>query len=121
MPDEYKQIVLVRNGDRNLRFQGKEIASASTWKHYGPDQNRFTNLTVYQTKGGKYVLRNEYVTRWQGENGTSQADIYESIEDLMDSVIGNEEYLTEDGKPFIPNLAKELAEELNYNLDEEIE
>lgn len=121
IPEEFKQYVVPRDGKKNLRFQGKEIACASSYSRHGDRQNRFNTLTAHETKGGKFVLHDEYTTCWQGENCTSHATVHESIEDLMDEAMGSEEWIDENGEAHVSDLVKELADELNFDLDEEIE
>lgn len=72
---EYTQYELERTNGRSVKFTGEEIASAGGKWRNGKEQTRWSTLTLYRTKGGKYVLQSEYITMWQGENGTSQVTV----------------------------------------------
>lgn len=51
----------------DIRFQGEKIASASSFKHDGPRNIRWTELTLYRTQAGKLVCAEVGRTKWQGE------------------------------------------------------
>lgn len=53
-----------RTGSPALEFTGELLASSTSG---GRDANRWHELRLYQTKGGKLVLAIEYRTRWEGE------------------------------------------------------
>lgn len=66
---------LERTNGRSVKFNGEEIAGAGGKWRNGKEQTRWSTLTLYRTKGGKYVLHQEYVTMWQGEDSTSQVTV----------------------------------------------
>lgn len=66
---------LRRTGERPLRFQGERIAEAGGSHQFGRDQNRWHDIAVYLTSGGKFVVHVEYCTRWQGEADHSHVEI----------------------------------------------
>jgi len=78
---------LRRDDKPPLRFRGRQIAYADT-----ADRNstRWTEVTVYRTKGGKCVLYIREVSQWQGE-GTSRwgwtVSCPEEIPDLIRSTL----------------------------------
>jgi len=74
------KIKLTRTGKTPLEFSGEQIAEASTKWAAGKEQNRWHEITVYRTKGGKYVAHVEYCTQWQGELGHSEAEPVDSLE-----------------------------------------
>lgn len=80
--NEMKLTTIKRDGEKDLRFTGKVIASASGRWSNGREQNRFDEITVYRTSGGNYVLHQEYITFWQGESCTSEAAIYKTPAEL---------------------------------------
>ncbi len=58
---------LPRTGDRPLQFDGEQIAEADSRQPQGPCNNRWYELALYRTDGGKYVIAIGYRTQWQGE------------------------------------------------------
>jgi hypothetical protein len=68
-----EQIVLRRDGDAPLAFRGERIATADTRETQGDGQNRWNEVAIYRTAGGRYVVAIEYHTQWQGEAGTREA------------------------------------------------
>jgi len=70
--DDTKTYTLKPTHGKTVRFTGQEIASASGRWVAGRDQNRWTDLTLYRTKGGRYILDIDYTTQWQGEQCSRQ-------------------------------------------------
>ena len=66
---------LRRSGQPPLRFQGELIASADGQRRNGCKQDRWHELAVYRTQGGKYVVKIAYRTRWPGENDHEAAKV----------------------------------------------
>lgn len=66
-PDQDGNYTLRRTGQAPLRFQGELLAEADGEYESGRDFNRWHELTVYRTRGGKYVLRIAYRSAHQGE------------------------------------------------------
>lgn len=64
-----------RTGKAPLEFTGKQVAQSSGKWAAGREQNRWHDITVYQTAGGKYVAHIEYHTLWEGELGHSEAEV----------------------------------------------
>lgn len=64
---------LTRDGDAPLAFRGEEIATANSRDLQGDGQNRWHEVTVYRTAGGRHVVAIEYHTQWQGERDTHEA------------------------------------------------
>jgi hypothetical protein len=81
---EQKTYTVPRDGKPDLRFEGEELASASTKTIDGPGQNRFYRFTLFKTSKGKYVCHTEYVTYWQNEDGTSEAMICDTVQDVIE-------------------------------------
>lgn len=65
--NDMETIELSRDSGPDVRFQGEEIASASSFEHDGPRNARWTELTLYRTKGGKLVCAEAGRTKMQGE------------------------------------------------------
>jgi arylamine N-acetyltransferase len=60
-----------RTGDVPLKFEGEHLTGVSTQQIGGKDRNRWYEMDLYRTRGGKYVLKIHYMTLWQGEQFTS--------------------------------------------------
>lgn len=67
-------ITLTRTGNRPIRFDGEQIASASTKAGQGPAESRWWDLALYRTAAGAYVVQIVYDTLWQGDS--SRSDVY---------------------------------------------
>lgn len=66
---------LKRSGQAPLAFQGELLAEADGQMVSGKDQNRWHEVSVYRTEGGKYVAAVAYRTRWQGELDRDFAEV----------------------------------------------
>lgn len=77
-----ESITLTRTGDRPLKFEGEEITTAGGRISGGQEQNRWHELSLYHTAGGKYVLSIEYRTVWQGEIDHAQVTTHGDAEDV---------------------------------------
>jgi hypothetical protein len=69
-----EEVTVFRDGEKNLRFVGELLASASSRSHQGPRSQRWQELTLYRTQGGKFVAARVGRTIWQGE-----VDRYEAV------------------------------------------
>lgn len=83
MSQEYS---ITRTGDRPLVFTGELIAVADGRFHAGQEQNRWHEIRIYRTSGGKYVLQVDYFTRWQGEDNVHYASTHDSAEALANAL-----------------------------------
>jgi hypothetical protein len=103
---EMGNIKIRRDNMKDLVFKGVELGSASSRTINGPGQNRYSNLSLYKTEGGKYVFHNEYITHWQGESDTSEAEVFDTAEDLINDLIGPDGEVSELRKELIEEAAK---------------
>ena len=99
-------ITLERTGERNLRFKGEMLGSASSHWINGVEQNRWTEYEIYKTETGKYVVAITHVTCWQGEVNGYQAEVCNTPEEVYDFLTDNDGYGSH-----ISNQAKEALEE----------
>ena len=97
------KIVIKRDGLPPLSFTGEQIASASSRAVSGADQNRWIEVLIFKTKGGKYVGHVKRLTRWEGERDTSAAASYPAAADLI-------EWLKE-GESTLGRISQEAVEE----------
>lgn len=109
-----EKIRVHRDGQRDLVFQGAKIAGTSNMHR---DDTRWTELVMWKTAGGKYVIQRQYITRWQGERDTVEAHVFDSVDAIREHY-GDE----------LPNLdyaliseAVETCPELDELLVDEIE
>jgi hypothetical protein len=102
-----EKITIQRDNMKDLVFEGWELAESSNRKFEGPGQNRYTTLTLYKSRAGKYVLLDEYKTHWQGEDDRTDAAVYDTIEDLLADLIGDDGAVSEMRKELIKGAAAE--------------
>lgn len=76
-------IIVERDNDADLRFQGEKIASASSHHYEGPRNIRWTELTLYRTQGGKLVCEEVGQTRWDGERTRYSAIVANAESELV--------------------------------------
>lgn len=69
---------LTRSGTAPLRFTGEKIACSDGEHLGGQDRTRYHDVAIYWTEGGKYVTAVEYVTRFQGEIGHADAEVFDA-------------------------------------------
>lgn len=75
MPDTY---TLSRSGRAPLTFTGELLAESDGERCAGKEQNRWHDLAVYRTTGGKYIVAIQYRTRWEGELSRDKVEISET-------------------------------------------
>ena len=91
-----KMFVLERTGLKNLSFKGKIIGKVSG--HTAQNSGRWTDYTIYQTHGGKYIGQIKYITQWQGEQDTSEVFIAGSLRELSEKMIEDMDYIPDNLK-----------------------
>lgn len=95
-----EQHTITRDGQPPLRFEGAIIGSASSCRV----DTRGTDITIYRTKGGRFVAQVERWTRWQGESGSDSAAAKDTLSELS-------EWLAEDNNGTLGRIAQEAIEE----------
>lgn len=106
--NDMETIELARDSGPDVRFQGEQIASASSWHYEGQRNTRWTELTLYRTSGGKLVCHEVGRTLWQGERDRRAIHITDTEAELIDAV-------------GYGRLAKELYDEAGIDHAQEIE
>ncbi len=81
--EEFK---LTRTGKPPLAFTGELLAQVSSKQHQGPLQNRWHELAVYRTAGGKFVGAVTFRTVWQGESDRHTAEHADTPAELVDAL-----------------------------------
>jgi EXLDI family protein len=64
---------IVRDGQPDLRFVGEKVGEASNRSYQGSRQNRWTEIAIYQTKDGRYVVSVKHRSQWEGESDHASA------------------------------------------------
>ena len=78
-----KSIMLERDGDAPLVFEGELLAEA---RGGDPDRSRWHELALYRSRAGNYVLEARYESRWQGESGAREALVLDGPASLRASL-----------------------------------
>ena len=99
---------LARDDGPDVRFQGEQIAGASSFHHEGPRNTRWTELKLFRTKGGKLVCQEVGQTCWDGERTKYRLHFAESEAEMVEAL----------GFGW---LAKELYEDAGIDHAQEIE
>lgn len=108
-----EQFIVKRDGERDLKFVGEKIASVSSSSNnasssYSGSTGRWTELTLYRTKGGKYVCQQIGRTCWQGEKDRYSGLVCETADKVAEFF----------GHGW---LAKELYEAAEMDVSEQVE
>jgi len=73
------EIIVRRDGDRDLEFRGVLLGSGAmkngTW--------RGTNVDIYRTASGRYVMAVRAWTQWQGEHDSHRAAVCDTPEEVL--------------------------------------
>jgi hypothetical protein len=82
------EITLDRTGLPPLRFRGEEVARVEGRWSRGRETNRWHEVAVYRTEGGRHVVAIGYRTLWQGEldhdhvtHAAAPAAVIEALQD----------------------------------------
>lgn len=94
---------LQRDGKAPLRFKGTLLAKADNRSHEGDRQNRWTELTLYKTAGGKYVIRRTNRSQWSGESDRTQAEALATAPEVI-------EWLRGDNDGYLGSVSQELLD-----------
>jgi hypothetical protein len=68
-----EKLTVCRDEEPDLIFEGVEIATASSLSHSGPNNTRWTELTLYRTASNRYVVERIGRTRWEKETDSYEA------------------------------------------------
>lgn len=77
-----------RTGLPPIKFSGEVIGSGSTEIEHGNRSNRWTEVEIYKTKGGKFVATVGHLTIWQGESDHYKAQSFEKASDAIEWLKG---------------------------------
>lgn len=83
--DDMETFTLTNDDGRDVRFTGEIIAEASSRRHTGNSQSRWTELTLYRTASGKFVCYEVGRTMWQGERNRHKVTVCTDHEGVIDA------------------------------------
>ena len=78
-----KEITVRRDGDRDLSFEGVLLGSGSMETGTG----RGTDVSLFKTKSGKYVVSVRAWTAWEGEHDSHRAGVCDTAEVVLDWLV----------------------------------
>jgi EXLDI family protein len=111
------QFTITRDGYPPLRFKGVELTSVTSRDH---NSTRWTVLSLYKTLGGKYIVERNRLTCWQSEKDFDEAGSFNSAEEVIDWLRGEEriigrlsQELIEKAVKIEPDFAKSWVEEVD--------
>jgi len=81
---------LPRSGQAPLTFTGQQLAESDGERQSGKEHNRWHELAVWRTTGGKYVVQIAYRTKWQGELDHDAAVIVDQAKDVISVLTGHD-------------------------------
>lgn len=106
----------LRNDEgRDIKFIGHIIADVSSHTTNGPSQNRWTEITIYRTKGGKIIVQIVGRTQWQGESDRHEVSVCETEAEVIKAL----EYPDDGG--ILGWLAKDALDEAGIDHETVIE
>jgi len=90
-----------------LVFSGSLVAEASDRLRHGREQDRWTDIRVYRTAAGSYVVEQVMRTLWQkGEGVWYKGDLCPTPQEVYIALVGSED------DSILGNLEKDLLTEL---------
>jgi hypothetical protein len=81
--------ILQRTGNTSLKFDGEIVAEsrpALGSGKKGKDPQRWHELVIYKTAGGKFVLAISYRAEWKGEQSHYSADILPDVASVIAAI-----------------------------------
>ena len=82
-----ENFTLERFGDVPVTFIGEILAEAGSRTSNGATQNRWHELTIYQTQAGNYVAHVLFRSCWQGERDRSTVFVSRTAEELRGDLV----------------------------------
>ena len=80
-----------RDGQQYLVFSGYVVAEASDRFRHGHEQDRWTDIRVYRTDTGSYVVEQVMRTLWRkGEGVWFQGDLCPTPQEVYRALVGME-------------------------------
>lgn len=97
-----------RDGQQYLVFSGHVVAEASNRFRHGQEEDRWTDIRVYRTDTGSYVVEQVLRSLWQkGDAVWYQGDLCATPQEVFRALVGVEE-----ADPLLGDLEKDLLHQL---------
>ena len=87
-----KKTIIYRDGLPPIAFTGEKIGYGSNEIQNGNRANRWTEVAIWKTKGGRYIAHVERYTCWQGESGSSDGTSCGTVAEVI-AALRNEDGL----------------------------
>jgi EXLDI family protein len=96
-----------RDGQQYLVFSGHVVAKASNRFRHGHEQDRWTDIRVYRTEAGSYVVEQVLRSLWQkGDAVWYQGDLCTTPQEVYVALVGVE------ADPLLGDLEKDLLHQV---------
>ena len=80
-----EKLIIKRDGLPPIAFTGEQIASADNRVgNDGNRANRWTEVSIYRTKGGKFIAALTRLTCWQGESDRRAAASFATAAEVIE-------------------------------------
>lgn len=79
-----EKLIIKRDGLPPIAFTGERIASASNEINSNGRANRWTEVKIYRSKGGKFIATLSRLTCWQGESDRHAAASFDTAPEIID-------------------------------------
>ena len=73
--------IIKRDGLPPISFTGEKIGAGSTRGH---NTTRWTNVDIFRTQGGRYIVSVSRLTQWEGESDHRQASSLASPAEVIE-------------------------------------
>lgn len=78
---------VIRDGDLDLVFEGERIGAGNQGRGgtsgHARDWNRGLDVYIYVTEAKKLVAEVETWSRWEGEDSTHRARVFDTVSDMI--------------------------------------
>jgi hypothetical protein len=96
-----------RDGEHYLVFSGYVVAEASDRVRHGQEQDRWTDIQVYRTDTGSYVVEQVLRTLWQKGNAVwYQGELCATPQEVYGALVGAE------ADPLLGDMEQDLLQQL---------
>lgn len=108
---EFEKYEISRDGQRPLRFTGTLIVQDNNQPSFGLNQNRWTDIALYRTKGGKFVIRVKQISQWANEKNSCRAAALDTAAEVIAWLAAdNDGHLGRLSQAILEKAAKQLPE-----------
>jgi hypothetical protein len=81
---------LRNDNGRDVKFAGWMLTEVSSHSNQGPSQNRWTEISIYRTRGGKYIVQIVGLTCYQGESNRYEVTVCATEDEVVKALEGGE-------------------------------